>query len=201
MPRKKPPSLLLVDGYNIIGSWADLTQLKDTVSLEAARRQLIEDLLGFSASRNYHTEVVFDAHYQRRPAARETLTSYFTVAYTEYLQTADTYIEARCARLRPEMHRQHVIVATSDRSHQQTILGFGASWMSSLQLQTEVTVAATQMQRQRQKTAPSSGRFLFKSLDPSAQKKLSDMRMGISDPEASKKSTISKSNLAKEEHF
>lgn len=201
MPRKKPPSLLLVDGYNIIGSWADLIQLKDAVSLEAARRQLIEDLLGFSASRNYRTEVVFDAHYQRRPAARETLTSYFTVAYTDYLQTADTYIEARCARLRPEMHRQHVIVATSDRSHQQTVLGFGASWLSAQQLQTEVTLAATQMQRQRQKSAPSSGRFLFKRLDPSAQKKLSDMRLGLDDPAVSKKSTISKSNLAKGEHF
>ncbi|MBE9100235.1 NYN domain-containing protein [Vacuolonema iberomarrocanum] len=201
MPRKKPPSLLLVDGYNIIGSWADLIQLKDAVSLEAARRQLIEDLLGFSASRNYRTEVVFDAHYQRRPSARETLTSYFTVAYTDYLQTADTYIEARCARLRPEMHRQHVIVATSDRSHQQTVLGFGASWLSAQQLQTEVTLAATQMQRQRQKSAPSSGRFLFKRLDPSAQKKLSDMRLGLDDPAAPKKSTISKSNLAKGEHF
>jgi len=201
MPRKKPPSLLLVDGYNIIGSWADLILLKETVSLEAARRQLIEDLLSFSASRNYNTEVVFDAHFQRQPAAREVITSYFTVAYTNYLQTADTFIEARCARLRPEMHRQHVIVATSDRSHQQTILGFGASWMSAQQLQTEVAIASTQMQRQRQKKSPTSGRFLFKSLDPSAQKKLSDMRLGLHDQNSQKNLKNSRSNLAKGEHF
>lgn len=180
MARKKPPALLLVDGYNMIGAWPDLTHLRDRHGLESARRQLVESLLGFTVARDYRTEVVFDAHYQPTQANREAITSYFSVYFTDYQQTADTYIELLCARWRSEARQRHpqIIVATSDRSHQQTVRGYGANWMSAQQLQTEVSLAASQLNRRRSDRTKSTGRFLVNGLDPSAQQRLAELRFG-----------------------
>lgn len=181
MPRKKPPAMLLVDGYNMIGAWADLTDVRDRHGLEEARRQLIEALISFSASRDYTTEVVFDAHYQMTQGNREVLNSYFSIYYTDYRQTADSYIELVCSRLRTALQgsQQQVIVATSDRAHQQTVQGYGANWMSAQQLQTEVALAERQFHRRRSQHHKSSGRFLMNGLDPAAQKRLVELRMNI----------------------
>jgi len=181
MPRKKPPAILLVDGYNMIGAWADLMDVRDRHGLEAARRELVEVLISFSASRDYTTEVVFDAHYQMTQGNREVMNSYFSVYYTDYRQTADTYIEEVCARLRSAMQASHqqVIVATSDRSHQQTVVGYGANWLSAQQLQTEVALATRQFRQCRSKYHKSSGRFLVNGLDPTAQKRLAELRFSI----------------------
>lgn len=180
MPRKKPPALLLVDGYNMIGAWADLTDVRDRHGLEAARRNLVEALISFSASRDYNTEVVFDAHYQMTQGNREVINSYFSIYYTDYRQTADTYIEEVCARLRHVMQASHqqVIVATSDRSHQQTVMGYGANWLSAQQLQTEVALATRQFRQRHSSRHKSSGRFLFNGLDPAAQQRLAELRFG-----------------------
>ena len=39
-----PTTILLVDGYNIIGLWSDLQQIRDNYGLEPARRALTERL-------------------------------------------------------------------------------------------------------------------------------------------------------------
>jgi len=181
MPRKKPPAILLVDGYNMIGAWADLAEVRDRQGLEASRRQLVETLISFSASRDYTTEVVFDAHYQMTQGNRDVINSYFSVYYTDYRQTADTYIEEFCARLRSAMQFSHqqVIVATSDRSHQQTVIGYGANWMSAQQLQTEVALAARQFRKRHTSRHSSSGRFLASGLDPAARKRLAELRSDL----------------------
>ncbi|NET40294.1 MAG: NYN domain-containing protein, partial [Cyanothece sp. SIO1E1] len=91
------PAVLLVDGYNIVGAWSDLQQIRDRDGLESARRQLVESLTGYSAFQGFDTRIVFDAQYRNTPSDRETVTRNVTICYTDFGQTADTYIEKACA--------------------------------------------------------------------------------------------------------
>lgn len=54
--------ILLVDGYNIIGTWPELKSLKDH-DLPAARDRLVERMAEYQAYWGYRVIVVFDAQY------------------------------------------------------------------------------------------------------------------------------------------
>jgi hypothetical protein len=174
-------TVLLVDGYNIIGLWSNLRQTRDRCGLEAARRDLTEILVNYSAFRGFETRVVFDAHYCQTPSHREQITERLLLHYTKFGQTADTYIEKTCASFRRQATRKdRLIVATSDRAQQLTAVGYGAEWMSAEQLAGEVK-ASRRSTRRKQSRAPtrSSGRFLSNSLDPVAKQRLAQMRLGL----------------------
>ena len=64
-------ALLLVDGYNIIGSWTNLKQTRDRHGLAMARQELVESLIGFSSHQGYQTQVIFDSQYQKTPSSQE----------------------------------------------------------------------------------------------------------------------------------
>ena len=173
--------LLLVDGYNVIGTWSSLKNTKDTHGLDSARLELVEILINYTALVGYQTEVVFDAHYQNSPAYSENHTGELSVYYTAFAETADTYIEKVCARChhQAEVGHSRVIVATSDRTHQLTVLGYGASAISAQRLAGEVDVAMGKLRRKkRTSNKKSPDRFLFNSLDPKAQKVLEQWRKG-----------------------
>jgi predicted RNA-binding protein with PIN domain len=180
MPAAPVHTFLLVDGYNMIGSWSALQQVRDRHGLAAARDDLLEALLNYSAFEGYKTEVVFDAHYQNTPGCREILNQHFSVYYTAFAQTADTYIEktcaARCTAFKSAVRR--TIVATSDRVHQQMVVGYGAEWMSAQQLNSAIEQATHRRKRKTRPSQNSRGRFLFDSLDPKAQQRLSQWRFG-----------------------
>ena len=53
--------ILLVDGYNIIGAWAELRKLKN-INLLDARDRLIELMAEYKAFTGIRVIVVFDAH-------------------------------------------------------------------------------------------------------------------------------------------
>lgn len=180
MPSPKP-TLLFVDGYNVIGAHPSLQHIRDEVGLEEARRQLGELLINYSAEGNYETELVFDAHYQDRPGIKEPLSDRVHVAYTPFQQTADSYIEWACAQFfRHDLRRfdQRLVVATSDRAQWLTAVGYGADWMSSLKL---VNQALTSAERSRQHHRAKRGgrRFLGQSIDASAQDKLARLRQEL----------------------
>jgi uncharacterized protein len=186
MPSAAPQAILFVDGYNVIGTWQRLIGLRDRVGLEAARRELIEILLGYSASQNFDTHVVFDSQYRDTPGSREAMTSYLSICYTDYRQTADTYIEKACAAYRkdPRKFSQRLIVATSDRAQQLTVMGYGAEWFSAERLWVEVELSTQRVRRKQQtlrKQNQSSKRFLSSTLDPAAQARLAQLRFGKSD--------------------
>lgn len=101
MPRSLPQAVLLVDGYNIIGTWSSLKKTRDGTGLEAARWQLAEALLNYSAFQGFVTQIVFDAQYQNTGSNQEIITQNLSVYYTDFGQTADTYIEKACASFRP----------------------------------------------------------------------------------------------------
>ena len=59
---------LFVDGYNIIGAWPELTQLRDQ-SLEEARKKVIDYLSEYAAATGYETVLVSTAGASRAIAA------------------------------------------------------------------------------------------------------------------------------------
>ncbi|MBF2003029.1 MAG: NYN domain-containing protein [Synechococcales cyanobacterium C42_A2020_086] len=183
MPSSTPDALLLVDGYNVIGTWHHLARLRDCDGLEAARQQLVDTLLEYTASQNYETQLIFDSHYQDTPGNRDVVTSYLTICYTDYRQSADAYIEKACALYRNDIRKfnQRLIVATSDRAQQLTVMGYGAEWISAQRLWVEVELAGQRVQRKQRtlQQRQSPKRFLSSSLDPVAQQRLAQMRYGI----------------------
>jgi len=181
MASLKNQAFLLVDGYNIIGAWPILKKSRDHYGLEAARHKLVECLINYSAHNGLKTEVVFDAHYQRTPAYQETYTDNVSVYYTDFGQTADTYIEKLCA----SFYRQQVsapmrlIVATSDNAHRLTVMGYGAEWLSAQRLEAEVDFSSVRLRNRQKAPIKSQSRFLYNSIDPKAREVLSQWRHGI----------------------
>lgn len=182
MPPSTPQAILLVDGYNVVGAWHSLKQTRDRYGLEEARRELVDMLMGYSAHQNFSTHVVFDAQYQDMPGNREVLTSYLCICYTDFKQTADTYIERACALFRKDIRKfeQRLIVATSDRAQQLTVVGYGAEWMSADQLRSEIELTAVRVRRKQQtmRKGKSPQRFLSNAIDPEARQRLARLRMG-----------------------
>ncbi|WP_421658199.1 NYN domain-containing protein [Leptothermofonsia sp. ETS-13] len=180
MQRPSPQALFLVDGYNVVGAWADLRRVRDHDGLEEARRHLIEILANYSAFQGYDTQLVFDSQYREAASNREVITSNLCVCYTDFGQTADTYIEKTCAAFRHNLRKFHqrLIVVTSDRAQQLTVVGYGAEWMSAEQLAADVKAIHRRVQRRQKPVRKSSSRFLAHSLDPIAQKRLTQLRFG-----------------------
>ncbi|MDJ0796293.1 MAG: NYN domain-containing protein [Calothrix sp. MO_167.B12] len=175
-------AVLLVDGYNIIGAWSCLKKTRDTVGLEAARWELVQALISYSAFENYQTKIVFDAHYQNTSSNQEIITGNLSVHYTDFGQTADTYIEKACASFRHEIAQSlisRVMVATSDRAQQLMIQGYGAEWISAQQLCYLVQDNVCRIKKKSQSRKQSKGRFLANSIDPKSRQRLAELRMGL----------------------
>ncbi len=177
-----PPAVLLVDGYNIIGAWSCLKKTSKKLGLEAARNELLEALVSYSAFTGYQTQVIFDAHFQRNCSNEEVITKQVIAFYTDFGQTADTYIEKLCASLRHQVAQRlisRIIVATSDRAQQLTVQGYGAEWISAQQLcyEVEATICRTR-QKYKSRKKP-NGRFLANSIDAKSRQRLAELRMGL----------------------
>ncbi|MBF2007659.1 NYN domain-containing protein [Chlorogloeopsis fritschii PCC 9212] len=182
MPRSSSTAVLLVDGYNIIGAWSCLKKTRDTAGLEAARWELVETLIGYSAFVGYNTQIIFDAQYQNSCSNKETITELLSVHYTDFGQTADTYIEKVCASVRSSLAQAlsaRMIVATSDRAQQLVVQGYGAEWMSAQQLCYEVQATVCRARQKYQPRKKSNGRFLANSIDAKARQRLAELRMGL----------------------
>lgn len=174
-------ALLLVDGYNIIGTWPSLEKIRDRHGLAPARQELVETLIDYSAHKGFKTQIIFDAQYQKSPSSQEKYTPNLSVRYTAWKQTADTYIEKVCAGFyrQADPSPPRLIVATSDRAQQLTVLGYGAEWMSAQRLAQEVKVTAGSVKKKQRPHKSSQSRFLFNTLDVQVQQRLSQWRQGL----------------------
>lgn len=180
MARSLAQAALLVDGYNIIGAWSSLQQTCDRLGLEAARLELAGTLTNYSAFQGLSTQLIFDAQYRNSPGNCEVVTQNLAVYYTEFGQTADTYIEKICALSCQSLRKfqQRMIVATSDRAQQLMVVGYGAEWMSAQQLASEVASTATVVRQKQKISQKSRHSYLANSLDPAAKKRLEQLRRG-----------------------
>ena len=125
---------LLVDGYNIIHAWEDLSRLARE-DLDGARCRLMDILSNYQGWRKCHVILVFDAYKVKgNPGSVEKYHN-IHVVYTKEAETADMYIE----KTTYEIAREHrVRVATSDGLEQLIILGHGAVRMSARELRFEI---------------------------------------------------------------
>ncbi len=181
MPPPRSQAVLLVDGYNVVGAWPSLQKTRNRHGLEAARGKLIEALVNYSAFEGLDTQIVFDAQYQATGSNCEVITSNLSVHFTEFGQTADTYIEIFCASFRRNLSLplKRLIVATSDRAQRLMVVGYGAECMSAQQLVYDVESKARRLISQNCAKKQSSGRFLVNSLDAKAQQRLAELRKGL----------------------
>ena len=135
--RKTGPEYLLVDGYNIIFAWEELTRLarQDVSAARAALEGILSNYQGF---RKCVVILVFDAYKVKgNPGSVEKRDNIYVV-YTKEAETADAYIE----KATYDLGRDHrVRVATSDGLEQLIILGHGALRLSARAFRAEVEQA------------------------------------------------------------
>ena len=137
------PNYLLVDGYNIIFAWEELSKIASE-NLDAARSELINMMCSYQGCTGYEIIVVFDA-YKVKGRHRD-IEKYFNIniVYTKESETADSYIE----RVSHELSKKHrVFVATSDGIEQMIILGNGAMRMSASELYQRYMAAGEAMKQ------------------------------------------------------
>jgi ribosomal protection tetracycline resistance protein len=133
--------ILLVDGYNIIFAWEDLSRLARE-SLDAARWALINALSNYQGVKGCQLTLVFDAYRVRDNLGTQTKEGGIHVVYTKEGETADMYIE----RVSYELSRTHRIkVATSDGLEQILTLGHGAQRLSAADLRREIDAVNSQI--------------------------------------------------------
>lgn len=180
MVAPSPETILLVDGYNVIGAWPTLKRRQESEGLEAARHHLIESLTGYCAFYGCPTRIVFDAHYRTGMKSQEQITDELEICFTESGQTADTYIELFCAQARYTAAKfQRIIVATSDRDQRLTITGYGAEWMSSHQLIQGIEMTLSRIRDRGRRPKGNSRQLLSSLIDPEAKQKLERLRFGL----------------------
>ncbi|PPA68587.1 NYN domain-containing protein [Jeotgalibacillus proteolyticus] len=127
-------NVLLVDGYNIIGAWPELTELKYH-NLAAARDRLVEMMAEYQGYTGYRVIIVFDAQFVQGIAKKHR--SYnLDIFFTKENETADERIEKLAIELNDI--KTQVIVATSDFTEQRVIFAQGALRKSARELLIEM---------------------------------------------------------------
>lgn len=125
--------LLLVDGYNVLGAWPELSKGKPLVDARDALIHRLHDYAGYSGQK---VVLVFDAWQSDRMQRSIEERGPLTIVFTQKGETADHYIERQCdehARA-VEIGRLEIRVATSDNTEQTVVFGRGAIRISSREL-------------------------------------------------------------------
>jgi predicted RNA-binding protein with PIN domain len=165
---------LLVDGYNIIFAWEELSELAK-VNIDGARGKLMDILCNYRGARGCELILVFDAY--RVQGGTESITDYHNihVVYTREAETADQYIEKTTRKI-AKHHR--VTVATSDGVEQVIILGAGAIRMSARELLEDVERVCAEMRKEFLDQPVSGKNYLFDYLDEGLRDAMEDVRLG-----------------------
>lgn len=128
------PEYLLVDGYNIIFAWDELSEIAQT-DINTARQELINLLSNYQGYRKCELILVFDAYKVKGNPGSVEKHNNINVIYTKEAETADLYIE-KVAHTLAKDHR--VRVATSDGLEQLIILSHGALRVSAPEFKAQV---------------------------------------------------------------
>ncbi|MCJ7843368.1 NYN domain-containing protein [Lederbergia sp. NSJ-179] len=126
--------ILIVDGYNIIGAWPELIELKKK-DLASARDRLIEIIADYQGYTGYKVIIVFDA-YEVKGIEKRYQNHKVEVIFTKVEETADERIEKLASEL--SGIKTQIYVATSDYTEQWAIFGQGALRLSARELLIEV---------------------------------------------------------------
>jgi predicted RNA-binding protein with PIN domain len=167
--------LLLIDGYNVIGSWVHLRKLQNE-HFQQARDILIDTIANYQAYTGTRCMIVFDAYKVKSPA-NQLLCSRVEVHFTKRDETADAFIE-RQVRKMASVHLQ-IYVATSDYSEQMIAFGSGALRLSVDDLWQEVQRCQAQLRAQTQRPALSNRNTFDHRLSPEHRNVFERWRKGL----------------------
>lgn len=173
-PKEKLPEYLLVDGYNVIFAWKELSELAK-INIDSARGKLMDVLCNYQGFRRCRLILVFDAY--RVEGHPEEVVKYHNihVVYTKEAETADQYIE----RAAHEMGKKYqVTVATSDGLEQIIIRGQGCMMMSARELQEEIKRMDQEIRDAYVEQFPGSKNYLFDYAPKELAANLNEIRMG-----------------------
>ena len=148
--------VLIVDGYNVIGAWPHLRDLRDR-NLDEARDGLIEAIADYQGFSGMKCIVVFDA-YNVPGLGRQYNLRKVEVYYTKEKETADECIERLVKQL--TRRRRQIYVATSDFTEQNVAFGSGALRMSARELLVKVRQSEREV-AERVREKPLSQRNTF----------------------------------------
>ena len=138
----KRREILIVDGYNIIGSWPELVRLKKQDDIQSARDLLLFELSNYRKYRDIEVIVVFDA--QLVPGITQTYEEFdIQVVFTSEGETADSYIERIVKEHINAITR--VVVATSDAAEQWMVFQQGALRKSAIELRIDIDYTKKQI--------------------------------------------------------
>lgn len=142
-PKKSSEQYLLVDGYNIVFAWKELSELaKDNI--DAARSRLMDIMCNYQGYKKCNLILVFDAYRVKGSIGQMLDYHNIHVVYTKEAETADQYIE----KLAHKMGRDYnVTVATSDGLEQLIIRGQGCRLISAREFYTEVQHVEEEIRR------------------------------------------------------
>ena len=165
---------LLVDGYNIIFAWDELSELA-AVNIDAARYKLMDILSNYQGFRKICVIVVFDAY--KVPGGVEKVQKYHNihVVYTKEAETADQYIEKVAIRIG---RRYRTTVATSDGVIQLIIRSQGCILWSARDFREEIERVGRLISEEKGKHTGSAKNYLFLHADEETRKYLEDVRLG-----------------------
>ena len=165
---------LLVDGYNIIFSWPELSEFADNGNLDAARMQLMEMLSNYQGYAKCTVILVFDGYkVKNNPGTVEKFHNIYVV-YTKEAETADQYIEKINGNL---ARTNQVRVATSDRLEQVIILGQGATRVSARELEKELEEMKREIRTDYLQPPKMKRNSFIDNLDPQMAAMLERMRL------------------------
>lgn len=165
-------SLLVVDGYNIIGAW-ELAKKKKW-PIEQCRDELIHRLIEYVAFHGCEVILVFDGTKSGRLIRSKEMVGALQVIYTRHGETADQYIERLCDT---QPRNRELRVATSDSVEQTIVLGRGAARVPARELLREMAQVISTQQQHLQKT-PVQKNTLISRLPEKQREILERMRRG-----------------------
>jgi len=126
--------ILVIDGYNIINAWPDYFDL-EKISMEDARKKLLDILSDYQGYSGHKIIVVFDAHMVKDGKGSLDLHDNINVVFTKENQTADSLIERFVAGYG---RRRTIRVATADYLEQKTVLDKGGLRMTPDELKYDI---------------------------------------------------------------
>ncbi len=141
-PTKIKKQHLVVDGYNVIFAWEELSRMAEK-ELSLARQKLMDLLVSYSSYRQMHVVLVFDGY---RATQNPGTTQHYhglEVVYTKSGETADTYIERLCGEIGKN---DAVRVVTNDGLIRLSALGSGILRLSSPDFIREVKETAEKIE-------------------------------------------------------
>ena len=134
LPERRVTRYLIVDGFNVIFAWPELSALAEQ-ELEQARDRLMEILANYAAFTRTETILVFDA-YKVRVGKGERMDYHgVRVVYTRENETADVYIEKM---LHDIGKNDQVRIVTSDNLIQVSALRSGVLRQSAREFGEEI---------------------------------------------------------------